>query len=227
MKTTLLFSAAILVSVVTFAQTSVKNQETVKSITAVQSDKGSSEVKSSGSASSSTNIQSNAANSTEHKAYSTAEKGKNEIAAEKQALATKAKTEAQQAKKTASQDVTVSANAQSDTKITATEKNNKTQENASFNAGTHVSSKGIKNSSNHMMKESEATVGNSAVSAIETGNGVKTGVSKATVKTGETTNAASATTIKSRSSTAHSVKPAPASLKMNTHVKTNSGIRIK
>lgn len=226
MKTTLLFSVAILLSVATIAQTTVKNQETIKSASTVQSEKGSSEVKSAGSVSSATSIQSNAASSAEHKTHATAEKSKNEIAAEKKEAVAKAKTEEQEGKKAVSKDVTVSANVQSYTKVAASENNNKTEENASLNNQASVSSTSIKNSGNQMKEKGKVAVSNSTASAVVTGTHVKTGVNKAVVKTGEKVNAASATTIKAGSPAAHSIKPGSAPLKMNTHVKTNSGIRI-
>lgn len=227
MKKTLLFSAAILLSVASFAQTTVKNQGTLKNSSAVQSQKGGSEVKSSGSASSSTSIQSDAVKSTEHKTYSAAEKGKTEIAAEKKEIAAKAKTAEEKGKKTAAQDVTVSAGTQSDAKIDANENNNKTQGNANLSTEATVSSAAIKNSGNQMKQEAKNSVSAGTDLAVKNTNQVKTKANNTVIKSGEKINAASATTIKSGSSAAHSIKPGSAALKMNTHVKTNTGIIIK
>ena len=227
MKTTCLFSAAILLSIATFAQTTVKKQQTANTVSAIRTEKGSSEVNSSGSASSSTSIRSNAVNNTENKAHATAEKGKNEIAAKKQEVITKAKTEEQQVKEATSKDVTVSANAQSNTGITAAEKDNKTEGNASLSNGTTVSSTAITNNSNQMNGELIGTTTAGTDLTVNKVNKVKTGSTEAVIKTCEKVHVGTATTVKAGSSVIHTVKPNPAALKVNSQVKANGGIRIK
>ncbi|MDB5276087.1 MAG: hypothetical protein JWR61_1042 [Ferruginibacter sp.] len=224
MKTTLLFSAAFLLATASFAQTSVKSQQAANNVSTLHSDKGSSEVKSAGNASSTTTVQSNAVNNTGHKVNKGVEKGKGEIAQEKQAVAAKAATEKQQVKTAASQDVTVSANTQSDVNINASEKNNKTAQNASLASQETVSTAGIKKDGNQVKESSKMAVNTTAAAAVSTGSQVKTDVQKTVVKADKKVNATAVTTVKSSSSAAHAVKPAVA-VKMNTSVKT--GIKIK
>ncbi|MEO6355445.1 MAG: hypothetical protein ABIU77_20875 [Ferruginibacter sp.] len=224
MKTRLLFSAAFLVATASFAQTSVNSQQATNSVTTVRSEKGSSEVKSADNASSTTGVQSNAVNSTGHKVNAGVEKGKSEIAEEKQALAAKAAAEKQEVKTAVSQDATVSANTQSDVNITASEKNNKTAQNASLAGQATVSTADIKERGTMVKENSKMTVNTGAAAAVSTGGQVKTGVHKTVVKTGEKINATAVTTAKATTSTGHAIKPA---VKMNTHVKTNAGIKIK
>ena len=104
MKTTLLFSTVLLLSAASFAQTTVKNRDAIKGNSSIQSNKGGSEVHSSGNASPSTNIQSNGVNKVENKSYAEIKKEKKAIAAEKHTVATEAKAKAQESKKMASQD---------------------------------------------------------------------------------------------------------------------------
>ncbi len=227
MKTTCLFSAAILLSIATFAQTTVKNQQTANTVSAIRTEKGSSEVSSSGSASSSTSIQPNAVNNAENKTHATAEKGKNEITAKKQEAIGKAKTEEQRVKEAASKEVTVAGTAQSNTGITAAEKDNKTEGNASLNKDATVSSTAITDNSNQMKGELTGTIIAGTDLTVTKANKVKTSSTKATIKTGEKVHAGTTATIKAGSSAVHAVKPNPAALKVNSRLKANGGIGIK
>ena len=73
MKPTLLISTIILLAFSGFAQTTVKNQESVSGVTGVQSKNGSAEIKNSGSASSAVNVQTSKINPVEPITYSVAE----------------------------------------------------------------------------------------------------------------------------------------------------------
>lgn len=224
MKTTLLFSAALLLVTASFAQTSVKSQQVANSVTTLNSEKGAGDVKSAGNASSSTTVQSNAENNTGHKVNEGVEKGKSEIAEEKQAVAAKATAEKHQVKAMASQDATVSANTLSDVNITASEKNNKTAQNASLGSQATVSTASVKRDGNQVKENSKMAVNTSAATAVSTGNQVKTDVHKTVVTTDKKVSATAVNTINASSSAAHAIKPA-AAVKMNTSVKT--GIKIK
>ncbi len=227
MKTTLLFSAAILFSAATFAQTTVKNQEAIKTVSTVKSQNGGSEVHSSGSTSTATEVQSNAVNKTGNKADAAAEKGKTQIVTEKEALATKAKTETQQAKNEASHERAVSAETELGTKIAIGDRDNKIDGNTSLNSDATVSSIGIKNNGNMVKEKGEISVGSGTTFIVATGNQVKSEANKSVIKTGEKINAFTVNTIKAGSSTTHSIKQKSPSVKTTTLVKTNSGISIK
>ena len=189
MKPTLLITAAVLLSATTFAQTTVKNQESAKSVTSIQSEKGGGKVKSSGNASSSASSQPGSA---------------------------------------ISKEVTVSANEQSDLKVAEVKKNNKIDENASLINGADIaSSAGIKNNGNLLKKEGKSKVSTSTALAVKNSNQVRTGMNKTIIKPIHKMQAISATTVISGSAKANSFKPHPASMKMNTHMKTNTRIRVK
>lgn len=226
MKTTLLFFAAILFSAVTFAQTNVKNQESVKNVTSVQKEKGNSEVKSAGSGSSSTTIQSNEVTSKKQKAMAAAEKSKPTLAAEKEATIEKANTTEEQGKKALDKDVTVSANAQSETKVAAESENNKIEKNAYLTVETTVSTTEIKGQTVDMENEVKDKVNVTSTAAVNSSNQVKTEVTKVIVQSNEKINASAATTVKAGAAAAHSVKPLPTAVKVNTQVKAISGIKI-
>lgn len=227
MKKTLLISTALLFSAVTFAQTTVKNSEAIKDKTTIQSSKDGSKVNSSGNATSATSIQSNTANNAGGKSYAEIKKENKEAATEKQKLVTQAKDKEQKSEKMASKDRTVSASAHSNTSVNASAGDNNYSNNTSLNDGATVSTAHLKNRGKQIKNEEKATVTAKTNSTLENGNQVATRVNKTAVKGGEKINTTSSTAVQSGAASAHIVKPRPASIKMNTMVKTNAGIRIK
>jgi hypothetical protein len=227
MKTTLLFSAAILLSAATFAQTTVKNQESVKNVTTIQKEKGNTEVKSAGSGSSSTSVQTNEAERTKQKARTAAEKSKATVTAEKEATIEKVNTTEDRGDKAMNKDATLSANAQSETSIVAEAKDNKAGENAYLTGEATVSSTEIKGQTVKMKSEIKENVNVIAAVVVNTGKQVKTEITKVVVQSNAKVNAAAATTVKAGAAAAHSVKPRPVAVKVDTHVNAISGIRIK
>ena len=226
MKTTLLFFAAILFSALTVAQTTVKNQESVKNVTTVQKEKGNYEVKSAGSGSSSTSIQSNEATSKKQKVMATVEKSKATVATEKEATIENVNTPQEQGKKAMDKDVTASANAQSETKVAAESENNKTGENAYLRGETTVSTTEIKGQTVDMENEVKDKVNVTSTAVVNNSNEVKTEVTKVIVHSNEKINVSAATTIKAGAAVAPSVKPLLNAVKVNTQVKAVSGIKI-
>ena len=226
MKTTLLFFAAILFSAVTDAQTTVKNHESVKNVTTAQKEKGNYEVKSAGSGSSSTSIQSNEATSKKQKVMATAEKSKSTVATEKEATIENVNTTQEQGKKAMDKDVTASANAQSETKVAAESENNKTGENAYLRGETTVSTTEIKGQTVDMENEVKDKVNVTSTAVVNNSNEVKTEVTKVIVHSNEKINVSAATTIKAGAAVAPSVKPLLNAVKVNTQVKAVSGIKI-
>ncbi|WP_301924188.1 hypothetical protein [Ferruginibacter sp.] len=226
MKTTLLLSAAILLSTASFAQATVRSQQAVNNATSLQSQKGNSELKNSGNVSSSTNMQTNAVNSSASEATTSVEKGKTKIAAEKQTMSAKAAEEKQPVKAVATQDASVSANTHLAANVGASERNNKTEQNASLTGEATISTVNIKKNSNQVKGNGKTVINTNVAATVAAGNRVKTSVHTIAIKTGEKVNTTAVTTIKSSSAIAHSIKPA-AVVKMNTHIKTNTGIKIK
>jgi len=193
MKPTLILSMAILLSATGLAQTSVKNHESVKSVTAIPSEKGSSEMKNLNSVSTSADadIQPTPVNNTQHKIT---ENIKSRIDTKQDVIA----------KSAVSPQVTVSAVEHLELTVAEVKKSNKIDKKAYLTNGVIISPATIKN--NHKVATS-ATVKNSTQ--------VKAGMNKPVIKADHKMQATSATTVK------------PASIKMNTHLKGNSGIKIK
>ena len=105
-------------------------------------------------------------------------------------------------------------------------KNNKINENASLINDAEVSSStGLKNTDNQLKQAGKSNISASTTLTAQNGNHVKTAMNKTPTKANHKMQATSATTV--RSGSANSFKPGAASIKMNTHMKTNNGIRIK
>jgi len=158
MKTTLLFSAAFLLTMASFAQTTVNNQETAKSVSKVQNDKGSKQIKGSTTASTSTNIESTVPAKTEQKANTAAENEKKTVSAEKKEIAKDGKKNETMAKDVVDQDHSASAAAGINDHISASAKDNKTSEFSSLNGQASVSTKDAKATGNQAKGEGKTVV---------------------------------------------------------------------
>ncbi len=213
MKTTLLFSAFVLVGAVSFAQTTVKNKQETKSLTTAQANKSGAQLNSSTSASSSASIQSDAVNQTEKKAHSDAEKGKQDISAEKKAAEEKAKTEEKEVKNTALKDRSLSAEGQSDAGFSAGNKGNKINENSSLSSQAKLSVSGVETTDKQLGEKGKTSVESASAVAAQSSSPVKAKASKTGNKMEKTVKT--------------TVKPKATSVKMNAQVKTNTAIRIK
>ncbi len=196
MKTTLLFSAFVLIGAVSFAQTTVKNKQESKSLTTAQANKSGAQLNSSTSTSSSTSIQSDAVNQTE-----------------KKAVEEKAKTEEKQAIKNASKDRSLSAEGQSDAALSAGNKGNKINENSSLNSQAKLSVSGVETTDKQLGEKGKTSAESANTVAAQSSSAVKAKASKTGNKMEKTVKT--------------TVKPKPASVKMNAQVKTNTAIRIK
>ncbi|MCW3093643.1 MAG: hypothetical protein JWP81_4712 [Ferruginibacter sp.] len=219
MKTTLLFSTAVLLSMATFAQTTIKNHETVKTASTVQTENGNGKIESSGTASASSAVSSNAVNSTGQTAASAGEKGKTAIVSEKNVMdaTVKAKKDQVVKKPAAEKEITVASAAKME--VIASEKDNKVPKNASLTGGASAKSIIIQNNG-QSVKNEVAVVANSALVA---GKQVKPAV----VKIHEKINTVPATRIATISPVASSIKPVPVAIKATGNVKVNTGIRIQ
>ena len=200
MKTTLLLTASLFFVSASFAQTTIKNSGSVKDNTSIQSNKSGSQLNSSGSASSSTSIQSQTPGNVENKSYAEVAKGKKTVATEKNNTRAKTTTAAENSEKMKPQNVSVSSSENSHTKVKA----GKNESNAS----TRIS---VEN--NNSAAENEKHVSTTA----------KTTVSGTNKKIKETSSSAIEVGAKAK----RVVQPRPASVKMNTQIKSNAGIKIK
>lgn len=227
MKKTLLISTALLFSVITFAQTTVKNSEAIKDNTTIQTSKSGSKVNNSGNASGATSIQSHTATKAENKSYAELKEQNEKAAKAKQTLVMQANDKEQKSEKMASKDHSVSASAHSNTSVHASAEDNNYSNNASINDGATVSTARLKSKGTQIKNEEKAAVTAKTDATLENGNHVAAQVNKIAEKGGEKINATSTAAVKSGAATAHIVKPRPASIKMNTMVKTNAGIRIR
>jgi hypothetical protein len=213
MKTTFLFPACLLIAAVSFGQTVVKNEQQTKSLTTAQAGKSGPQLNSSTSTSSSASIQSNAVNETEKTAHSDAEKGKQYISAEKKAATEEAKTEEKEVKNTASKNQSLSVGEQSDATLNTGNKDNKISENSSLNNQAKLSGPGVETTDKQLEKKGKTTAESASAIAAQGSNAVKTKTDKTEEK------------MEKRVKT--TVKPKPASIKMDALVKANTAIRIK
>jgi len=227
MKTTLLLSIGFLFSAASFAQTNVKNSEAIKDHASIESNKGASQVNTSGNASSATSIQSNALNKAGNKSHAEIKKEKKAVATEKNTVATEASAKGQETKKIALQDHTVSASAHSNTKINASEGDNKISSNTSSNNGASLSTAHIKNRGSQVKNEGKAAIKTQANATVETTNRVKTHVNKTAIKAGKKINTASSSAVQAHAASAHAIQTRPVSIKTGTMVNANGGIKIR
>jgi 2C-methyl-D-erythritol 2,4-cyclodiphosphate synthase len=121
----------------------------------------------------------------------------------------------------------VSASANSNTKINAKENDNNLSKNASLNNEATLSSAQIKKTGNQLNDEQKGVITTQTNAIVKNSNHVETNVNKTIIKTDKKINAVSTTAIQSGVAAAHAIKPSPASIKMKTQVKTNTGIRIR
>lgn len=141
MKTTLIISAALLFSLASIAQTDVKNRDAAKDATTLSADKGSSKLSGSGSASSSTTVQSNAVPAVKNTVAAKSEKAKEAIVAGKKEATAPA-----------------TAGVQSNSKTTIDGKSNKTSEKTSINDQVMTSPMQAKATGSQLKEESKTAV---------------------------------------------------------------------
>lgn len=222
MKTTLLFSTAVLLSITTFAQTTVNNQGTGKSVSTVQKEKGKGKIESSGTASSSSAVNSNAVNNTGKTAASAGENVKTVVASEKNHIDATAKAKKDQGEKLLVEEKRITAASATGAELTAGEQDNKVTGNSSLTNGVSVNSPGIQNTGEHVKNEISPVTSKITTTAVVASNQVKPAV----VEIHEKVNAVSSTKVAATTSVAPSIKPVPA-IKANGNVKVNTGIRIQ
>ena len=226
MKPLFLVIAAITISATTFAQTAVSNQQTVNNTSSVKAEKGSSEIKSSGSASSATTIKSNEGNSAAQNSATVISKEKAAVAAEKNEMSTKASNTENSIETEASHEHTVSANGQANTTVSAGESNNKTLVNSSLNGDATLSTKEASATSNTIKNEGKHNIDATTEVTVNNVNNATAAVSKTIVTANNKVSTNVITSVKTGPALFQSVKPT-ANINVSSHIKTATGILIK
>jgi hypothetical protein len=204
MKTKLLFVAALLLSIGSFAQeVTVKNDQATSAST--QSGNAGSSGNVSISSSSDVRVNSDAAGKTSKKADQTKEKTKKAVVKQKEAVTGQAQTEVATTQKTVKENSSGSGSVQSESQISAESKSNKVSQDTYLNNKANVSANGVKSIGNETKKEEKmdnervkTDVKNSTGNAISAGTGI-----------------------------ASKAKPKPAAFKMQAQLKGNARLKIK
>jgi len=237
MKKTFLFSAVLLFSAASFAQTSVKNSEAIKHQTSVESNESGSHVNASANASSATSIHSNAAHK-KNKSHAEIKKEKKALAAEKRAQAAEAnnkgqmisgiasdhsastsgRSKGQLISGIASEGRSNSASAHSKTKANVADEDNNLSDNTSLNGTAE-----IKNRRKQIKNEEKENMEAAGDATVKSSNHVKTHINKKAIHAHKKINATSANVVEA----AHAIQPKPVSIKTGAQVRTNAGIKIR
>ena len=238
MKKTFLFSAVLLFSAASFAQTSVKNSEAVKHQTSVESNGSGSQVNASANASSTSAIHSNAVNAAKKKSHAEIKKEKKALAAEKQAQVAEANNKGQMISgiasgKTASlsgsnkgevisgiasEGRSVSASANSQTKANLAAGHNNLSDNTSLNSSAEV-----KHRRKQIKNEEKETREVSGDAIVKSNKHVKTRLNKKTIQAHKKISATTANVAE----VTNAVRPKPVSVKTGAQVRTSAAIKIR
>jgi hypothetical protein len=221
MKTKVLFAAALLLSASSFAQeVAVKNEQAASASTTVKSG---STANTNISSSSNTEVNSNAAEKVAAKADQKGQEANKTVTTQKEAVTGQVRTDIATTQKsmqeTSNGSGDIHANAQAD----ARSGSNKVDQDASLNSQGAVSAEGFKSSGKELKKEGQTSLNSQTASAVQITNHGVNQTKRAVTKT----NASTATAIHSSAGIANSAKPKPASIKMNTRLKSNTGLKIK
>ncbi len=132
---------------------------------------------------------------------------------EKKAATEKVKTEEKEVKNTASKNQSLSIGEQSDATLNTGNKDNKISENSSLNNQAKLSGPGVETTDKQLEKKGKTTAESASAIAAQGSDAVKTKTDKTEEK------------MEKRAKT--TVKPKPASIKMDAQVKANTAIRIR
>ena len=238
MKKTFLFSAVLLFSAGSFAQTSVKSSEAVKHQTNVESNRSGSHVNASANASSTSAIHSDVISKAKNKSRAEIKKEKKALAAEKRAQVAEANNKGQMISGIASGQTaspsgsnkggvisgiasegrSISASAHSQTKANVAAGHNNLSNNTSLNSSAKV-----KHSRKQIKNEEKETRKVAGVATVKTSKHVKKHVNKKAIHARKKINATSANVVEA----AHAIRPKPVSTKTGAQVRTNAGIKIR
>ena len=204
MKTKLLFAAALLLSIGSFAQeASAKNDQATSA--SVQSGNTGSSGNVSISSSSNAGVKSDIAGKMAKKTDQTKQKTKKAVVKQKEAVSGQAHTDVMTTQKTVKENSSGSGSVQSESQIVAESKSNKVSQDASLNNKTNVSAESVKSTGNEAKKEAKMD-----------NERVKTDVKNST-----------GNTISAGTGIASKAKPKPVAFRMQTQLKGNARLKIK
>jgi hypothetical protein len=200
MKTKLLFVAALLLSIGSFAQEVTAKNYQVTSASA-QSGKTGSSGNVSINSSSDVRVKSDAAGKTAKKADKTKQKTKKAVVKQKEAITEQAQTDVATTQKIVKENSIGSGSVQSESQISAESKSNKVSQDAYLNDKANVSTESVKSTGNEAKMDNERVktdVKNSTDNTISAGTGI-----------------------------ASKAKPKPVAFRMQTQLKGSARLKIK
>jgi len=226
MKTTFLLSIGFLFSTVSFAQTTVKNSEAIKTNSAVSANKSSTQANTQVSTSSETHIQSNAvANAKKESSHSV--KNENQaMLAQKDKLAAEARAKEQESGKSASKDAAVTAFEKANATANVNAKDNKINNQAYVNTGARVSSDAT-SVTGQIKNEGVANIKTQGHAAIKYSKQVNSGVNKTTIKSGKAIHENSSSAVHANAASINRIHVKPATIKTSSMAGITNGIKLK
>src|SRR6185312_871476 len=226
MKTTFLLSIGFLFSTVSFAQTTVKNSEAIKTNSAISASKSGTQANTGVSASSETQIQSNDVANAENESNTRVKNEKQAMLAQKNKLATEAKANGRESKKLASKDAAVTTYEKATASANMNAEDNKINNQAYVNTGATVSSDAIK-TTGQIKNEEVANIKTQGHTAIKHSKHVKAEVNKTTIKAGNTVHENSSAAVHVRAASTNRMHVKPATIQMRSMAATTNGIKLK
>jgi hypothetical protein len=200
MKTKLLFAAALLLSIGSFAQEVTAKNDQATSANAQSGNTGSSGNVSI-SSSSNARVKSDIVGKTAKKADKTKQKTKKAVVKQKEAVLGQAQTDVMSTQKTVKENSNGSGSVQSESQISAEPKSNKVSQDAYLNSKANVSAESVKSTGNEAKMDDErlkTDVKNSTENTISAGTGI-----------------------------ASKAKPKPVAFRTQTQLKGNASLKIK
>lgn len=226
MKTTFLLSIGFLFSTVSFAQTTVKNSEAIKTNSAVSANKSSTQANTQVSASSETQIQSTAVANAKKESNYRVKNEKNAMLAQKEKLTAEARTKDRESEKVASKDAAVATSEKATATANANAKDNKINNQAYVNTGAKASTDAMK-TTGQIKNEEVENIKTEGHAAIKNSKQVKAEVNKTTIKTGKTLHENSSATVHVRAASTNRIHVKPATIQMRSIATTTNGIKLK
>jgi len=228
MKTVFALSAALLLTTMTFAQTSVNNRSNAASATSLsQTGKKSGELSGSGTASSATSVRSNEIGDAKQSTMSTSAKAAAAAEATQQKAGNEVKSNMAEAKQASSNDENVSAGARSNAGVNAAAEGNKSGENASLKSQISLSAEPAKREVSKLGEKGKMMAENGVSAGSEKALQVKSATTASAARVNEKIQARTVTRAKAGSNAAAAATHPAVSVKMAAHVKTNTGLQIR
>lgn len=241
MKTKVLFAAAILLSTAALAQEVTAKSELANSSSAAVGNSGSSG-NVNNSSTSNAHVKTSAADKAARKSDQTKQEAKNAIATQKEAVAGEMHTDVNATQEAVRENSDELSGVHSDTRVSAKSEDNKVTQDASLGNKMTVSDENVKSSGKEVKKEGQTSLNSATVSTIQTSNAMEKQTETSLIETkvkakkaieivdgNVQTNAkaTTATALKASTGIQQVAQPKPASIKMQTQVIGNAGLKIK